>query len=95
MLAGAKTREGEFGICDFSFLTLHLLILVGVARFEVIIVVVLHRIIASFFLGRDFGEVDLLAARATAALDDVVCGDGLEVVVAAFFVLIDLYVRMS
>lgn len=66
-------------------LVFHLGILVR--SLEILIVVgIVHLVITSSLgLLSRFGEVDALAASSSSALDDVVSGDGLEVV-AFFFV---------
>lgn len=61
----------------------------------IVIVFVVHWVVAFSlgFLG-GFGEVDALAACATTAFDDVVGGDGFEVV-AFFFVFIYLFLLVD
>lgn len=58
--------------------------------FEVFVVVVVHgNVTRLLLLGSKFRVVDLLAARASATGQDVVCRDGLEVIVPALLIFID------
>jgi hypothetical protein len=52
---------------------------------EILVVIVVHLLVALLLGG--FGEVDVLAASATRAVDDVVGGDGLEVIVGGLLLV--------
>lgn len=58
--------------------------------FEVFVIVVVHGNIARLLLlSSKLRVVDLLAARASATGQDVVCRDGLEVIVPTLLIFID------
>lgn len=60
--------------------------------FEIFVVVVVHGNVARLLLlGSKLRIVDLLAARASATGQDVVCRDGLEVIVPALLIFINSY----
>jgi hypothetical protein len=76
-----QSRE-ENGMADRRCLDVGLFLSFG--SMEILVIIVVHLLVAFLLGGLD--EVDVLAAGATRAVDDVVGGDGFEVIVGSLLI---------